>query len=201
MDFKFDRGKHIYTIGGRIIPSVSQILKLLNPNAHYYIADKYKLRGSWVHYFCEIIINGGNYMTDGERPPTPEEMPFVEAFEKKFDYGFGDPIFQGHFETEKSFGSIKYRYGGTVDMLNADGKCIIDIKSGSVNLRSFTRQLHLYRILVMENLKWKKCEMFVLNLQKTGRARIISIPFDRTIENVVKSAVITWHDINHKKGE
>lgn len=73
-DFKFDPDKHIYTLDGRAIPSVTQVL----PYNYSYHSEYARQRGIYVHTMIELY----NQDNLNEESLDKELQPFLNAYKK-----------------------------------------------------------------------------------------------------------------------
>lgn len=139
-ELKFEESKHVYTLGGIQIPSVTTIMRPLS-NALYGGVDESVLnkaanRGTAVHNAIE------NYLDFGIADIDPTFLSYFEAFlEWK---NAVNPIVHG---TEKKVYHKVYRYAGTADLIATidDKRYLIDYKtSATVNEMLTGVQLSAY---------------------------------------------------------
>ena len=124
---QFDAETHRYTLGGRVLPSVTQILGLLErfegvPPAVLEAAREF---GSHVHMACDLDNRG---VLD-EAALDPALRPYLEGW-RKFRRESGAEIIDSEFRVcHRALG-----YAGTADVLAKwKGRpALIDIKSGQV---------------------------------------------------------------------
>lgn len=137
---EFDAEKHQYTLGGRVLPSVTQIINSILPG---WQADEwYMQRGTATHYGCQLLDAG---QLDWESV-APEIVGRLRAWDKFRAEHKSEVI-----ESELLMAHPIYGFAGTLDrvLVNASGIItLIDIKqsiSPQVKL-----QLGAYKILYDE---------------------------------------------------
>ena len=169
-EFIFDESTHTYTLDGKVLPSVTEIvgmidfgsLRKLNPA----VLEHAALRGTLVHEYCEAIDNG--YAPD-ELEVETELSGYVKAYlDFLRDYGpKWELVEQPMHEAD--------RYAGTVDRYGTiDGKpCVVDIKT-TESADKHTRlkwavQLAGYDRMIFSSMDAKQVsEWLILQLKKDG---------------------------------
>ena len=135
----FDELKHQYTLGGVIVPSVTQIIKSAGLYDFSMIpADVLEWKrnlGTQVHAATELddMDNLGDY--------DPQISGYIEAWRKfKIDTGFR-PV---HIE-QRVFHKI-HKYAGTLDRIGVFGErnALVDIKTGQADLMTVGPQTAAY---------------------------------------------------------
>ena len=142
MDVQFNEERHEYSVNGKILKSVTQIMEALGitwfpENAK---RDYYLLRGGYVHEAIRLINHG---VLDDESVDDAIKG-YVEAYHK--------------FVKEVSFRPemIEYRsanlasgYAGTLDCVGelAGTRVLVDFKSGGVNEKSVRLQTAAYMLM------------------------------------------------------
>lgn len=148
----FDETTHTYTLGGFVLPSVTQILKDVGLSNYDFInpeileaASKF---GVAAHYACELEDRNELDLDSLD----PALKPYLGAWVKfKEDTGF---ICQ---QIEARVYSEKYRYAGTLDRVGFlyERKSIVDIKTGTALPDWIALQTMGYQIAYNEKIKAK----------------------------------------------
>lgn len=166
MALEFDEEKHLYTLDGVELPSVTEICRFLNydtaVNAKPWLRDAAAARGTRVHEWCMLYDYDALDFSDIE----PCEMGYVQAYLSFLrDYR---PQWQF---IEHSIGSDRLGYAGTLDRYGLiDGKtAIVDLKTTSV-LRKvpLAAQLAGYGDLLFDRYGYETNNFYGLHLQKDG---------------------------------
>ncbi len=122
----FDAPTHVYRADGRVLTSVTTILKAVGLyDTHEFTDPKHRMMGSAVHKICQLI-DSGRY----DEEATHEEIrPFGRAYQKFV----ADTGFKGLF-WEQGFGDPTLGVGGTFDVIGqVDGEFwMLDFKKGNV---------------------------------------------------------------------
>jgi hypothetical protein len=146
MSLEFDAAEHRYTLGGRILPSVTQILKPLVDYAGIpeAILNKAADRGNYVHKCCEMYLLG----TLDQDAIDEECAPYFQGFRLFADEtGFEPELI------EQRVYHTRLMYAGTVDLggvLPAIGgkrkphRAMIDIKTTFKLMKSVGPQTAAY---------------------------------------------------------
>lgn len=169
-NIQFDEESHVYTVDGKTVPSVTEILKPLSADtaefANPILREQAANRGSRVHE--ATIFYDYNGMDD--EVIEPDIYPYIKAYADFIrDYRIKYYILT---ECPVSNGE----YAGTLDRLAfIDGKyTVIDFKTGTtVDPRKESAQLYAYAQLLAENgfattESYKQYEGFILRLKKDG---------------------------------
>jgi hypothetical protein len=119
----FDSETHIYTLGGAVIPSVTQILKAEGFIGSAWYSSGAAARGTAVHAAI-------HYLTEGdldESSVPPAIAGYLEAWKAFTAAGVFKAIM-----AETPLASTGYRFAGTVDVIGTGfgGDALIDIKTG-----------------------------------------------------------------------
>lgn len=140
--FSFDDAAHSYRLDGKIIPSVTQILKPLydfsfvNPD----VLARAASFGTALHKACELHLSGD---LDEESLDENLKRP-VDAFRK-----WADSELSGEcFICETILFHPRLKYAGTPDII-IDGQAIVDIKSRAFNEKTDPLQLVAYEHMWM----------------------------------------------------
>lgn len=156
MKLKFEPTGHVYTVDGREVPSVTQILagvgltdfSRVNPE----LLERSKDFGTKAHEATELSDKGKfDYFSE-----SVEICSIVDAWDRfKKDVGFVPELI------EKPLYSTKYGFAGTPDRIGLIGKdpAIVDIKTG-VLLNVAELQLEGYEILALESFYYEKVKKF-----------------------------------------
>jgi len=186
MNFHYDKDKHEYTLDGKVLPTVTQILKEVGLIDTTWFTESATMRGTDVHKMCHFYDE-----SDLDESQVPEDLKgYLEAWKK-----FKSDMCLVFTAIEVPLYSETYQYAGTPDRLGTSfGKGIlIDIKSGIP--QSWVRyQLAAYDILAgNSNVRERWC----VQLKPDGNFSIM--PFQDLFQDVDDWFVIKrMYDI--KKG-
>lgn len=156
----FDEAKHIYTLDGMVLPSVTQVLKPLYDFSGIpkdVLARKAEL-GTAVHKACELL--DADQLDWGS---VNEDMSgYVLAYLK-----FLDEVKPEILSNEERFASAKLRFAGTMDKraLVRGKHCIIDVKCTASLSPIVGLQTAAYEGLVKENTGEKVQGRYALQLK------------------------------------
>jgi hypothetical protein len=159
INLQFDKESHIYTIDGRVIPSVTQVLKdvgIINISPFSGGPET----GTIVHEATEQYDIGLLQVEDAD----PKIKGYLQAYLKFLgDTGF-NPIM-----VERRVYHHRLNYAGTIDRYgDLSGKpALLDIFTG-VNPRPKRLQLVAYRQALL-SMGYDSYELFTLRLKKDGR--------------------------------
>lgn len=169
-NISFDEESHIYTVDGKTVPSVTQILKFLSADtsefANQILRDQAADRGTRIHEATivydyegldEEVIDNDIYLY------VKAYADFVRDYRIKYYVLTEAPISNGE-------------YAGTLDRLAfIDGRyTVIDFKTGTtVDPRKEAAQLYAYAQLLAENAfattdSYKQFNGFIVRLKKDG---------------------------------
>lgn len=183
----FDETVHRYTVGGEILPSVSEIMRPLSEQ--YYadipasVMEKARDRGTQVHKSVEM------FEVFGVMPTSKEIIPYVLGYKMAKSLEKFQPIASEIMLTNGEF-------CGTLDMIAMrDVMVIIDLKATSkINYELIEVQLAGYLELCLANFKpIEKC--FVLHL-KPNTYKFTEIIPNYDLWNTLKGQ---WHS-EHLQG-
>lgn len=152
----FDEASHTYTLDGKVVPSVTQIIRPLEAEALASIPagvlEWKRGLGHAVHLACQLDDEGDlDAFSIDDRI-----LPYLMAWRAfRLDYGFKVTM------NEQALGSRKYRFAGTVDRLgvltkpiglkrNYTGPAIVDLKTRVTLPDAIGVQLAGYAKLVAE---------------------------------------------------
>lgn len=144
MSVRFDPERHIYTVDGEQLPSVTEVCRFC---AYDYKSDRPWLaeaaarRGSAVHEACALIDFGEE----------PEETPELAGYLKAYRRFLADckPDWE---LIEHPMGDASLGFAGTLDRYGTiDGvQTLLDIKTGTVHTAAVSAQLAGYRSLLFQ---------------------------------------------------
>jgi hypothetical protein len=129
--FVFDAERHIYTLDGRVLPSVTQILEATGlvdfSRVSEGVLSAAQWRGSAVHHACHLDDEGDL----DESTVEPEHHGYLSAWRKfKAESGFVPEVI------EQPAYSIAYGYAGIPDRIGAFRPAplpaIVDLKTGAI---------------------------------------------------------------------
>ena len=168
----FDPESHIYTIDGKIVPSVTGVVARVRNGfaVSDAVINQAARRGSIIHEYCELIDYGA--------PPElvePQLVGYVNAYQAflrdympKWEY------------IEKPLGDAELGFAGTLDRLGVIGKrkAIVDIKTTSSMDREAKIQLACqlagYGILANSNGLGVDFDYLGVNLKANGKYTVIN---------------------------
>ncbi|HSW63906.1 MAG TPA: hypothetical protein VLH56_11465 [Dissulfurispiraceae bacterium] len=185
MNIQFFEQGHRYTIDGAQVPSVTQILKILEPYDGW--PEDAAVRGTHVHTLCEL------YDQDDLDPESiaPEYAGYLDAWIKfkaenplKIDFSI--------LKYEQVLGS-KLGYAGTADRLSS--AWILDIKTGAPT-RTHPHQLHAYNMAAIETYGGKKRAMADIYLSADGTYKPQIVKWDNAAWDMFRSA-LNVHNFKH----
>jgi hypothetical protein len=108
----FDEEHHIFTVNGKVIPSVTTVLKRAGLTPDYSMLDPwYAKRGTYIHRATELW----EAQTLDEDTVDDEIRPYLEAY-KRFRADYPVPV-KGQ---EVRLWHPHYRYAGIIDMVTED---------------------------------------------------------------------------------
>ena len=144
----FDEEKHIYTINGKNLPSVTDICRFLSydqaVNAKQWLRDDAARRGSQIHALCALYDYEHDLLNGIER----DISPYFDAY-----IGFLRDYRPEWELIEHPMGSEHLGFAGTLDRYGIiDGKyCLLDIKTSShLHKVPLSAQLAGYALLLQE---------------------------------------------------
>jgi hypothetical protein len=167
--FEFDPAAHRYTLDGRELPSVTQILRGLDDfsNVPARVLEKARDRGSRVHAACNLDVLG---ILD-ENTVDDEVAPYLAQFRKFLrESGFTPTLTECRVYDERLW------YAGTLDLFGDLPGCIdvqIDIKSGAIP-RSVGPQTAAYSNGLYKRAGIMTRKRFVLKLE-AGKYSLIQL--------------------------
>lgn len=196
-ELTFNEERHIYTLNGLEVPSVTTVMKPLSENVYGAIDEKVlnkaAARGTAVHNAIE------NYTKYGIEDYPPEVEGYFNAFLSWFqDHGvkpYGSEVRLYH-------GSLLY--AGTADMLaEVDGKdTLIDFKtSASISEMLCGVQLEAYKKAIeSHDLEAKIEQKIIVQLKKDGRYKVEYFPARADTWRVFTALLTVWNYKEQFKG-
>lgn len=160
----FDPENHVYTLNGRVVPSVTQCLAELEDYSKVptdVLHAKAQL-GTAVHAACELWLNGDLDEEDGLHPKV---QPYFTQFQRWMKHYRFDPAL-----VEQRVYSPTYGYAGTLDLFGKlDGRnVLIDIKTASQFMGTFGPQTAAYAQALREDRKVETERRYCLKLSPKG---------------------------------
>lgn len=180
-EFYFDSEKHEYTLDGRIIPSVTQILADMGFIDSTWFTEYARQRGDFVHriikWYCNSVLDDDSVDS--------LLMPYLDAWiqfvkDSKFhSISVEIPVF-----------SEPYQFAGTPDHVGLinDMKCVLDVKTGAIDT-VVGLQLAGYRLLCGGISTHQR---YALQLTNKGKYKLTQFKDRQDIE-VFLSALSCWH--------
>ena len=189
-DLEFDPQAHSYTLDGRVLPSVTQIL---GPYEDWGAVPADVMaaamdRGTRVHAACALIADG----LIGSEDCDEDIQPYLQQFERFL----AESGFTLHLSEERVHSSLGY--AGTLDLygdLPKRKKSLIDIKSGSVP-RSAGPQTAAYARALRETLGHEARYRYAL-LLTTERYKLVQM--DDPQDDQIFLAALTMHNWSNRK--
>ena len=121
----FEEVSHAYRLGGKVLPSVTQILDAVGLISDFAKSETAALRGSLVHRACHFLLLGNlDWSTVDSRI-----LGYVLAYQKFLEENPVEPV-----EVEACHYHKDYLYAGTLDALVRHKKLglfLYDLKTGS----------------------------------------------------------------------
>ncbi len=121
----FDAKNHIYTINGRVCPSVTQVLKEVFGLTYWGATDWHRERGTAVHGVAAFVARGKSFKYD------PQITGQVIACRKFFKDLKPEVL-----EVEQQLFSERYMFGGCPDLICkiSGHKCVVDYKASITDM-------------------------------------------------------------------
>lgn len=194
-ELRFEEERHIYTMDGQILPSVTTLMRPLD-NELYKGIDEEIMRmaaekGTAVHNAAE------NYVLYGIEDIEPKYCGYFEAFLKFWEENKPEPL-----ATESRLYHKVLRYAGTADLpCVIDGKKIlIDYKTSAVVNKMLTGvQLEAYA-KAYESHGFKFDEKAIVHLKNDGSYQMVRYKAnDMESWEVFSSLMVVWNHIQKYK--
>lgn len=160
LDLQFDAATHVYTLDGRVVPSVTQALQVLQtfdgiPAAALEAA---RVRGVMVHAACDLLDREALDWSSLD----PSLVPYVEGYRNWLDESGAVVI-----ASELRVASSTYRYAGTLDMLVEIGSgrlAVVDRKATATLPATVGPQTAAYAQAAEETHGHKRLRRYCLHL-------------------------------------
>ncbi len=205
MNLTFDPELHRYTINGRAVPSVTQVLADMGLYSDEWITNirRSRARGTAGHQICDLIDYG--------RGGTWEEIIASSHWDPDttapvlVPYGFGyakflaDTGFEAVY-SEHAVGSEAYMVAG---MLDKWGQCrgkrwLVDVKTGQPSPSSVL-QVGIYQALLKETENVETTERIVVHLMADGKYKIVYQSSGmRDVQLGLAAVSLWWFRFNNK---
>lgn len=190
-ELRFEEERHIYTMNGQVLPSVTTVMQFLNNELYKGIDEEVMRvaagRGTAVHNAVE------NYALYGIKDIEPKYGGYFDAFVKWWKENRPEPL-----ATESRMYHKYLRYSGTADMLCIihGKKVLIDYKtSAAVNAMLTGVQLEAYA-KAYESHGFKFDEKAIVHLKKDGSYQMIRYKAnDLESWEVFSSLMVVWNHI------
>ena len=185
VDFAFDSNKHEYTIDGKIVPGVTQIISDVIGSGFEFASDWHKQRGVALHACAPFVARGEDFNYD------PRLKGKIKALRKFF--AEVKPKIEG---MEEALYSDLYGFAGRPDFIAKIGRrfCIGDYKS-SLDIIRLALQLGGYSVLCRENPNPYGADMnygIGIELKDDGKYKMTE-PIDlRIARNEFLALLTTW---------
>lgn len=163
-NFVFDEQRHVYTLDGVALPSVTQVLAPLHdfsmvPRG---VLERARLFGTAVHRTVELFL-AGNLEAEGLDPALQGCLDgFCRFLDDHAEFAQSSPI------VERIGYHPRLLYAGTPDLEYAFA--VIDIKSRPVNMLADPLQLSAY-----DNFKKGDRDRYVLELKQDGTYQLTNV--------------------------
>lgn len=189
----FEPDRHVYTYNGRELPSVTQVLSLLEDYSGISrdVLKRKALIGTAVHSACELYLA----QDLDESSLHPEVRPYFEQFKIwiatcKFNFQL----------SEKRVFSKRFGYAGTLDLHGDFQGCpsLIDIKTAAVVMPTWGPQTAAYAEALREETGITTEKRFALQLTKTGH-KLIPLENNADINVFYAALTVTQWRIRHGK--
>lgn len=168
MDLQFEPESHTYRLGGRVVPSVTQLLKPIGPDFSMIPADVLERKrqlGTAVHLACELDDDDDL----DEAGLDQVLLPYVQAW-RKFKAETGAVVLVN----EKQLGHDVLRYAGTVDRVVNVGaeRWLVDLKTSADPHASYGVQLAGYEELLRHSARMQVEARATVHLRDDGTFRL-----------------------------
>jgi hypothetical protein len=182
MDLTFDHASHSYTLNGKDVPSVTQVMDAEGLTSFSFADESHRQRGTWVHDIAELVARNWKGNTVEEiiqnsrwSPETtePSLVPYGRACALfLLESGFRPTVI------EQIVGSERLGICGKLDAYGpaADGSnWLVDVKSGQPYEGAWI-QTALYSYCLEETLQLKTDWRVVVQLKPDGSYRLFGPP-------------------------
>lgn len=160
----FDPVAHAYTLNGKLIPSVTQIISETIGHG-WSAADWYLTRGQAIHKCAEFITQGKDFKFDQRL------SGYVAALKKFFAETKAETI-----KSELRVGSLVYQYAGTLDLICKIGNknVVIDWKHSIDKIR-IPLQIGGYAVAARETIGTEYCFGAGVQIKESGEYAMTEI--------------------------
>lgn len=164
-DLQFDEGTHTYRLMGRVLPSVTTVIRAVMPG--WRVDPWYLQRGRAIHHGCRLLDEGQLDWASVAPEIAQRIKAWQEFVSECYDEHKKPPVMS---LIEAPLCSTRYMFAGTLDrVFNED--TIIDLKS---TITPEVRiQLGGYSILLKENYPEKMLNAVAVQLQDDGKYQIM----------------------------
>lgn len=161
----FDAATHTYTLGGQVVPSVTQVIKPLKDYSAVPPAVLERKRALGVEVHAAVAADVRGELDFGAM--SDEASGYMEGF---WRWSAERPEYANRLDpalVEVAFGHPKLKYAGTADMI-IDGLAVIDIKTRAPDKRADSIQCEAYAKLHLANGGNEPKEHWILSLNADG---------------------------------
>ena len=177
MSVQFDPERHIYTVDGVPLPSVTEVCRFLAydfKSAQPWLAEAAARRGTAVHEACALIDYGEE----------PDETPEIAGYLKAYRRFLAD--YRPEWELiEHPMGDVELGFAGTLDRfgyLNS-APVLADLKTGQLHDALLSAQLVGYSELLYKERGYIPSMLFALKLSDDGTYELRDVAASRLFEH------------------
>jgi len=187
---EFTEQGHVYTWNGKPVPSVTQILDVLNDFSRvpWDVLERAKDRGTRVHRAGELLLREELDWSSLD----DEVRPYIVGLQKFLDDTKFVPLTTGTKVYHESLG-----YAGAIDCTGfwRNGHCIVDWKTSVATPRTVGPQLSAYLEALNTTRKTKITRRYCIRLQADGTYKVDP---QKTLSDftIFKSALNLWRYSN-----
>jgi len=169
VDLHFDPLAHVYRLDGQVVPSVTQLIKVIGPDFSMVppgVLENKRALGSAVHLACELDDEGD--LDDDSLDPVL--APYVSAW-RKFKAESGASIVM----SEQQLAHPGLRFAGTLDRVvkTGDDVWLLDLKTSADPHASYGVQLAGYEeLLLAQEYDGEPIKRATLHLRADGGYRL-----------------------------
>lgn len=178
----FDPALHEYRVGGRVLPSVTQVLKETGLIKTDFFTTQGQDRGSIVHLACQWLDEG----TLDRSSIDPAIEGYIKAYESFLE------VYKPKWQSiEKPLANSLLGFAGTPDRIESKDE-IFDIKTGSP-IKATEYQLSAYHVLAYGSGYMSHKKHFGLYLMSTGKFALKATSNLERDWNVFRAALTVYH--------
>lgn len=186
-EFSFDRERHEYRLGGRVVPSTTQVLRAAGFIGRSFASDYSRRRGEYVHLACHLHDRG---VLD-EESLDPVIAPYLQAYRSFLEATKFDVLL-----SEEPLVSVSHRFGTTPDKLGIfkGVPALVEIKTGIVQ-PWVALQTAAQELAVKDRFpEYRKAKLrrYALGLRPDG-TYLITGPFDNKSDREVFLGALACH--------